>query len=285
MIGVYKIECNGKIYVGSSSRNIQKRWAQHCNDLRKGKHGNQRLQNAFNKYGENSLIFSIITIVESPKEVIIFEQLYIDELKPYYNICEFAGSSLGRKASDETKKKLHDSHIGYINTEETRIKMSKSRMGHTTSEETKRKISEANKLYFNRPEVKQAQREYNIKFGVKPPGRKNCIVSESTKQKLREHKHSDESKAKMSKARMGKPLSEETKQRMREGQAKRRAGENGTFKHSEETKQKISKSTMGRIVSEETRKKISEWNKANGKTPQNCKGVKMVEEKSAVNKE
>ena len=37
------------------------------------------------------------------EQVVNREQYYIDLLDPQYNICPIAGSSLGRKVSDETR--------------------------------------------------------------------------------------------------------------------------------------------------------------------------------------
>lgn len=61
MIGIYKIEniINGKVYVGQSV-NIKQRWAEHRSMLRNNYHENQHLQNAWNKYGEENFIHSII---------------------------------------------------------------------------------------------------------------------------------------------------------------------------------------------------------------------------------
>lgn len=61
MCGIYKIENlkNGKVYVGQS-RNIEKRWAQHCEELKKGTHHNKHLQRAYDKYGTDAFRFSIV---------------------------------------------------------------------------------------------------------------------------------------------------------------------------------------------------------------------------------
>ncbi|MGH2510529.1 MAG: GIY-YIG nuclease family protein [Ktedonobacteraceae bacterium] len=50
--GIYRITCavNGKIYIGSAV-NIRNRWLQHHNELRHKKHPNQKMQNAWDKYG------------------------------------------------------------------------------------------------------------------------------------------------------------------------------------------------------------------------------------------
>lgn len=52
----------------------------------------------------------------------------------------------GKHCSEETKKKLSETHKGKIFTEEHKRKMSESLKGRVMSEETKRKISEAQKL-------------------------------------------------------------------------------------------------------------------------------------------
>ena len=59
--GIYQIRnlLDGKIYIGSS-KTLYKRLRRHLNNLRKNKHDNQHLQNAFNKYGEANFIFEII---------------------------------------------------------------------------------------------------------------------------------------------------------------------------------------------------------------------------------
>ncbi|MEN6292413.1 MAG: GIY-YIG nuclease family protein, partial [Methanobacterium sp.] len=61
MIGVYKIsnKIDGKSYYGSS-KNIEKRWLRHKNELNKNKHINILLQRAWNKYGEENFIFSVV---------------------------------------------------------------------------------------------------------------------------------------------------------------------------------------------------------------------------------
>ena len=48
--GVYRIEIDGKSYVGSSV-NINQRWKQHRTNLKCGRHDNPYMQNAYNKYG------------------------------------------------------------------------------------------------------------------------------------------------------------------------------------------------------------------------------------------
>lgn len=136
--GVYKIvnELNGKSYIGSSV-NVSNRCGQHFRFLKKGKHPNRHLQRAFIKHGcEN---FSFHKIVDCrPENILKWEQIAIDGLKPEYNICPFANNTAGRKFSEETKDKIRQKAIGRkmpVRTEEHRKNLSRSLSGKPKSEE------------------------------------------------------------------------------------------------------------------------------------------------------
>lgn len=65
------------------------------------------------KYGYNNFNLEILEYCD--KNILIErEQYYIDLLKPEYNICKTAGSSLGRKFSIDTKLKISASLKGKI---------------------------------------------------------------------------------------------------------------------------------------------------------------------------
>ena len=65
MCGVYMIKnkVNGKFYIGSSV-DIAYRWARHKRQLRNGNHHSIHLQRAWDKYGEASFDFSILSTIE-----------------------------------------------------------------------------------------------------------------------------------------------------------------------------------------------------------------------------
>jgi len=89
--GIYKItnKRNGKFYIGSSKQ-IERRWWEHQNDLNKNKHDNHKLQTAWNHYGSIEFEFTIIENVEE-SQLLIREQFYLDTFKPYlvgYNISD-----------------------------------------------------------------------------------------------------------------------------------------------------------------------------------------------------
>ncbi len=72
MTGVYTITCKltSKIYVGCG-KSIQARFNWHRTLLRRGKHPNQRLQNAWNKYNEQMFDFEVL---EECEESYMFSQ-------------------------------------------------------------------------------------------------------------------------------------------------------------------------------------------------------------------
>lgn len=80
MKGIYKITNlnNNKFYIGSS-KNIQQRWAKHKALLRYNKHENSKLQNSWNKHGEDNFLFEIIEECEE-ESLFIREQYYLDTL-------------------------------------------------------------------------------------------------------------------------------------------------------------------------------------------------------------
>ena len=85
MIGIYRIRNlkNDKCYYGSS-KNIDKRWKRHINELKKGIHHSVPLQRAWIKYSENNFIFEIVEECNE-KELLLREQHYLD-MKPEYNV-------------------------------------------------------------------------------------------------------------------------------------------------------------------------------------------------------
>lgn len=125
--GIYEIVnlVNGKRYVGSAV-NLQVRWRQHRRLLRLDAHYSKHLQRAWNNHGEDGFEFRVICAVDRER-LIEAEQAEIDRQWPEYNNCPTAGSSLGRKLSQETRAKIGASKAGKKlppRTEEYRKKIS-----------------------------------------------------------------------------------------------------------------------------------------------------------------
>lgn len=168
--GIYKITTpSGKFYIGSSI-NIFKRWREHKWQLKTNRHHSPLLQKVWDKY-KDKLKFEVILIC-IPEHLLLYEQIAIDSLKPEYNICKIAGSTLGRKLTTEhkakisaysSKKKLSPEHIaalvasrkGKKSSVETREKIRQAKLGTKVSEEVKLKLREASAKRILTPELRQ----------------------------------------------------------------------------------------------------------------------------------
>jgi group I intron endonuclease len=188
--GVYKIRnlINENIYVGSSV-NLVGRLRDHRSMLIKNNHHNVHLQNAWNKYGGDAFAFEIIEFCEGVKLTLIArEQHYIDTLNPNYNIARKAYSTLGIKATQETREKISKATKG------------KPKKGTPRTEEQKRKMSEMRK---GQPSARKGKSYY---------------LDDKTREKIgspwRDKTLPIEMKNKMSESRKGKTRSEESKKKI-----------------------------------------------------------------------
>jgi len=251
--GIYEIvnTINGHRYIGSSI-NIQKRWNEHKRDLNNNKHHSIYLQRAWNKYGANHFEFNIIETCFF-FALIFREQHYINTLQPAYNISPTAGSILGIKHTDESRKKMRDSRGGKNNamygrqhSDTTRKQISDSKKGtpawnkgkkglYSASEETRAKISASQKGRKSWNEgIKTGKPAWNIGLSVGwNKGKKGLQVAWNKGIAM-----SEEAKKKLSDVHKGKKLSEEHKKKI----SNSLIGNLRTlgYKHSEEARQKMS---------------------------------------------
>lgn len=167
LFGIYGIrnKKNFKIYVGQTRESFKRRYLHHRSCLRSGTHCNQHLQNAFNAYGEDCFEFVIIQAIDDPNLLDSLEIYYIgiyskDDMS--YNISEGgAGKShqmseeakrkvgeknrmhmLGRKASEETKRKMRESSHHTKPTDEHKKILSEYMKNRIVKESTRKKISD-----------------------------------------------------------------------------------------------------------------------------------------------
>ena len=143
--GVYQIQSRIKperIYIGSSV-DVYSRWSKHLCDLRDNEHCNPKLQNHYNKYGKNDLIFSVVICCEKD-ELLGAEQFYMDSKKTYFNIAPKAGSNLGLKKTEEQNRLNRERQIGGKHTEERRRNQSANSMGERNGFYGKKHTEEAN---------------------------------------------------------------------------------------------------------------------------------------------
>lgn len=109
--GIYCIEnkINHKTYIGSS-KNLYQRLLKHFALLRHNKHENAYLQNAWNKYGEESFEWTILEFCDV--DVLTEREQYcIDLFESEYNITRIVERNILSKESrikqGETRRRLH----------------------------------------------------------------------------------------------------------------------------------------------------------------------------------
>lgn len=133
MIGIYKIvnKKNGKLYIGSS-KTIERRLKDHRRLLSKGTHHSSKLQNAWNKYGEESFLF--LVIVECSVDALRgIEKTYIDRYNTFRS---------GYNCSDNTECPSN------VNTPESIAKGIETRRkngSYRITDETRRRLSLSNR--------------------------------------------------------------------------------------------------------------------------------------------
>lgn len=211
--GVYLIVTpNGSAYVGSSN-NIYRRWSEHRRNLRRGKHHSTRLQAAWEKH-QGNLEFAIICRC-SIEELELMEQKYIDALKAELNTTKYVNNVW---CNPETRAKLNVIHSS------SEWKKSRSEIAKRTVADRRVAVDCSNGKSYE--SLAQAASE----FGVKPSGIRCLAVSQrsgklgvrfkfanedwrdvlphykqavATRIANGNNKHSDETKKKMSFAKIG----------------------------------------------------------------------------------
>lgn len=191
MIGIYAIvNCvNDKVYIGQSM-DVMDRIAHHKSTQRHGRHDNEHLQNAWNKYGEAH--FDFIVIQEC-------EEIHLDELECYF---------IGLFDSMNRRKGYNLETGGNSNkrmSEDSRLKMSKAKKGMY--------VGEKNPMYG--VHLKHTE-EWKQKMSLRNSGSGNPMygihlkISEERKKKMSEQfsgagnpfygkEHNQEAKEKMRK--------------------------------------------------------------------------------------
>lgn len=100
---------SGRRYVGSSRRDVARRFSEHRSRLVRGAHINAKLQAAWNKHGADAFAFEVIASVLRVDDIEAVEQIFLEEAVTHgYNLAPTAGNTAGWRASPETRKRMSD---------------------------------------------------------------------------------------------------------------------------------------------------------------------------------
>lgn len=171
MISVYGIRNTvvNKWYVGSSI-DTNRRFKEHNWGLKNNKHHSAKLQRAYNKYGKDAFEYHILAEYSTDTNLDQHEILWTILLDAIKNGYVLKAGTRNHIVSEESRKKMAQSHIGHKHSKETRKKMSDAGKRKIFSEEHRKKLSEAAK-----GKVFTEQHKANMR---------NKIVSMETRQKI-----------------------------------------------------------------------------------------------------
>lgn len=155
-MGIYKIinVVNNKFYIGSAV-NFSRRKTRHFSELRTNKHNNSKLQNAWNKYGEDAFVFAVVEEIKDKglllevenrwlKEHVGKDYCYnigVDATAPMLGMSGEASPTWGYKHTKNSLKKIGAASKTRVQSEEEKAKRRKSMKGHHVATSTRAKIS------------------------------------------------------------------------------------------------------------------------------------------------
>lgn len=151
-IYLIKNNINGKVYIGKTEYEVEKRWKKHLEAVKRKV--NRYLYNAMNKYGVDNFSIKAIDICDDKEKLCEREKFWIKFYKSIdknfgYNMQE---GGIGGRQSQEIIERIRMKKKGFKHSLLTRIKMSQAKKGkfnHFQSESTRKKLSLIVKKLWN----------------------------------------------------------------------------------------------------------------------------------------
>jgi group I intron endonuclease len=177
------------------------RWKNHRSDLRCRRHSNSILQAAWDKYGEENMIFEVLIRCEK-RECLVLEQILLDTMCPEYNIARSASAPMmGRTHSEETLCKMAEARVGRVYPKQSPAAKERSRISHTGKRHS--------------PETKEKCRIASTGVTRAPFSEEHCRNISAAKKGKKPKPFTAEHLANMSKAQLGRTHTAETKEKCR----------------------------------------------------------------------
>jgi len=143
LVYIIQNHINGHLYVGITSRTLQRRWSEHKNDCKKGK--DRSLYRAMRKYGIENFSIRAVDTADCWEDLCKKEMKLLKSVHAAYNMTTGGDGKRGYKLSESTKEKLRAAHLGKTLSKEHREKLSEAKKGKRRSprtEEHSKRISE-----------------------------------------------------------------------------------------------------------------------------------------------
>lgn len=149
-IGIYRITnlVTGKSYIGQTRMNFGDRRDAHFSLLNAGTHYSKEMQVDWDTYGSENFEFAVLEIVDDPALLNDLEIRYIN-VYTAKGLCynqNPGGTGNGKHLTEEAKRKIGDKNrvnmTGRKASEETRRKMSESQRKRVYTDEEKQQIAE-----------------------------------------------------------------------------------------------------------------------------------------------
>jgi len=154
--GIYKIinVINNKFYVGSAV-DLKRRKTRHFSELRNNKHPNGKLQNSWNKHGEQAFVFVVVEELPDDADLLAAENVWlkehvgkehcynlgVDATAPTLGVSGELSPTWGYKHTDEAKAVIAATSKGRRFTAETNRRKTAHLIGKPKSAEVRAKIS------------------------------------------------------------------------------------------------------------------------------------------------
>lgn len=154
------------MYIGKSIH-IEERFTEHKRDLNNNKHCNKHLQSAWNKYGKDNFIFSVLEQCEE-EDLNSKEIFWIAENRDNsYNMTAGGdGGAMPEEIRQEISRKLKGRHLTEEHKKKISLNNARNTLGKHHSEETRKKMSDAKKGKPSNRKGKKLNEEQSIRMGL-----------------------------------------------------------------------------------------------------------------------
>ena len=217
---IYQIEntLNNRKYVGQTTKSLKKHFKLHCNCARRGEV--RHLYSAMRKYGVENFQISLIEETDNLNEREKYWIEILDTKKNGYNETDGEEGLKGFNHSSETKKKIKDRYTDEVKKEHSK------------------KTKEGMKRWWN--DLSEDDKKDYIERCTKKP--ENYIHHTG-----HTYTHTEETKKRMSKARIGHVNSEETRKRISQSKKGQLTGDLNPMKR-EDVREKHRLAVTGRRI-------------------------------------